>query len=98
MEFLILNPQFPKSLAYSADELLEAFKMLPKAKKYLTSYEEPIFKAHTLLRLTSLESLTSLSEDESVFTALDTLLAHLSELFSTASTELSKTYFSHYDE
>jgi len=98
VEFLILNPHFPKSLAYISHELLHSFKTLPKAKKYLSSYEEPIFKAHSLLRLTNLSTLLELEGNASVYTKLDEFLGALSELFSSASTELSKTYFSHYDE
>lgn len=98
VEFLLLNPHFPKSLTHIADELLHAFKTLPKAKKYLSSYEEAIFKAHALLRLSNLTTLMSLEADSSVYQELDTLLSDLSELFSHASTEFSKTYFSHYDE
>lgn len=98
VEFLILNPHFPKSLTYIADELLHAFKTLPKAKKYLSAYEEPIFKAHTCLRLTNINTLLELEEGTLVYKKLDELLSTLSELFSSASSELSKTYFSHYDE
>lgn len=98
VEFLILNPNFPKSLTYIADALLQAFKTLPKAKKYLSSYEEAIFKAHTHLRLSHITHLLEIEKDDTVYSNLDTLLSDLSTLFSHASIEFSKTYFSHYDE
>jgi uncharacterized circularly permuted ATP-grasp superfamily protein/uncharacterized alpha-E superfamily protein len=98
VEFLLLNPHFPKSLTHIADELLQAFKTLPKAKKYLSSYEEAIFKAHAKLRLSHLTTLMEIEEESTVYHVLDTFLSELSELFAHASIEFSKTYFSHYDE
>lgn len=98
VEFLILNPHFPKSVAYVTQALLEDLKALPKRKTYLSAYEEPIFQAYSTLTLSNLASLMLLDENESFYTALDRLLTQLSEHFSLCSVELSKTYFSHYDE
>ena len=98
LEFLLLNPLFPKSLTYITDDLLKEFKMLPKSKSSLTSYEEPIFRAYSLLRLTDVESLVRVDEKDSVYTVLDEMLAQLLEYFIECSNEFSKTYFSHYDE
>ena len=98
IEFLIFNPQFPKSLTYMANELLQEFKSLPKAKTYLTSYEEPIFKAYSLLRLSNVKHILRHKEEDRVYLEFNTLLATLSHYFMSCSDELSKTYFSHYDE
>jgi uncharacterized circularly permuted ATP-grasp superfamily protein/uncharacterized alpha-E superfamily protein len=98
VDFLILNKQFPKSLSYMTDKLLKEFKMLPKAKSYLTSYEEPIAKAQSLLKSINIQTLLQSTENEGVYTELDTILAHLSELYMKCSNEFSNTYFSHYDE
>jgi len=98
LEFLIFNPQFPKSIAYITNELLEDLKALPKSKKYLSSYETPIFQAFSSLKLTNVSSLMQLEEGEGVYGALDAFFATLTKHFSLCSLELSKTYFSHYDE
>jgi len=98
LEFLILSPQFPKSIAYLTNELLEDLKALPKSKKYLSSYEEPVFQAFSSLKLTNVASLMQIEEGGSVYQKLDEFLAKLTAHFSLCSMELSKTYFSHYDE
>jgi len=98
LEFLILSPQFPKSIAYLTNELLEDLKALPKSKKYLSSYEEPIFKAFSSLKLTTVATLMEIEEGGSVYEVLDEFLATLTAHFSLCSRELSQTYFSHNDE
>lgn len=99
VEFLLLNPQFPKSLTCRADQLLEDFHFLPKSTKYLSSYEEPIFEAYSRLKLADVKKLLSDEKEEDlVHTGLNHLLAKQAELFIDASDELSKTYFSHSDE
>jgi len=98
LELLLLNPQFPKSLSYRTKRLLKRFESLPKATKRLAAYEAPVFRAYSLLRLTDLEALIPAENPEGVYTALDELLAELSSFFVEASNELTKTYFSHYDE
>ena len=98
IEFLLLNSRFSKSLVYMCAKLLSDFRVLPKAKKYLSSYEEPIFKAQALLKLAKLETLTHREDESLLFSSLDKLLATLSEHFSQCSLEFCKTYFSHHDE
>jgi len=98
LEFLMLSPQFPKSIAYITNELLEDLKALPKSKKYLSSYEEPIFQAYSALKLTNVATLLQIEEGGMVYKTLDEFLATLTAHFSLCSMELSKTYFSHYDE
>lgn len=98
VEFLLLNSRFSKSLSYMVNKLLGDLRVLPKAKKYLSSYEEPIFKAHALLKLAKLEVLLDLKDDSLIYSELELLLSNLSELFSQCSIELCKTYFSHHDE
>ena len=98
LEFLLLNPQFPKSIAYITSELLEDLKALPKSKKYLSAYEKPIFQAFSLLKLTNVATLVVLKEGGNVYETLDEFLGTLTSYFSLCSLELSKTYFSHNDE
>ena len=98
VEFLIFNPQFPKSLTYIIDSLLKEFKLLPKAKETLTTYEEVMLEARTILESVDLDALIHIKEEEGVYMELDTILSQLSDLFLKCSDTFSHTYFSHYDE
>lgn len=98
VEFLLLNTQFPKSLTFITNKILADFKTLPKSKTYLTNYEEPIFRAYTLLKLAKIDEMLELKEGETVYQNLDDMLGELTGYFIESSLELSKTYFSHYDE
>ncbi|MEA3523285.1 MAG: alpha-E domain-containing protein, partial [Campylobacterota bacterium] len=98
VDFLVLNSQFPKSLTYITDALLQEFTSLPKAKDYLNTYEAPITKALKLLESLDVEFLLQSSDNEGVYTKLDAILEELSDLYLECSNEFSNTYFSHYDE
>jgi len=98
VDFLIFNPQFPKSLMYIVDTLLKEFKLLPKAKATLTTYEETMLEARLLLTSMNMESLMKIKEEEGVYVKLDEMLSQLSDLFLDCSNEFSNTYFAHYDE
>ncbi|MBU0720326.1 circularly permuted type 2 ATP-grasp protein [bacterium] len=98
IEFLILNTQFPKSLAHMTDKLANDFKLLPKSKDYLTSYEKPIFQAQSFLSKLDVETIMEIKDEEVVYLKFDKILSKLSEYFIECSDEFSKTYFSHYDE
>ena len=98
IEFLLLNPQYPKSLTYQTQKLLSDLKDLPKSRTHLTEYEAPIFQAYSRLKLATANALVVYEESDGVYKELDTLLSDLSDLFMKASDEFSKTYFSHYDE
>jgi uncharacterized circularly permuted ATP-grasp superfamily protein/uncharacterized alpha-E superfamily protein len=98
VDFLVLNSQFPKSLTYITEALLEEFTSLPKAKEYLNTYEEPATKALKLLESHDTEFLLQSSDNEGIYTKLDAILEELSDLYLECSNEFSNTYFSHYDE
>lgn len=98
INFLILHPQFPKSLNSMIQELLRGFKELPKAKEYVTSYEKPMVQAQELLKNCDMTSLLVSQESDGIYKGLDALLEELSKLFLECSDEFSHTYFSHYDE
>lgn len=98
VEFLVLNKQFPKSLAYITNKLVEEFKQLPKSKSYITNYEKPIAEAHLFLEKLNIKDVMKLEGDEVVYMELDGVLSKLSNYFSNCSNEFTKTYFSHYDE
>ncbi|QSZ41926.1 hypothetical protein GJV85_07340 [Sulfurimonas aquatica] len=98
LDFLILNPQFPKSLSYIMQALLDDFKLLPKAKESLTSYENTIIKVQKILNTINLQALINIKEEDGVYTELDDILSELSDLTLKCSDEFSNTYFSHNDE
>ncbi|HQS67215.1 MAG TPA: circularly permuted type 2 ATP-grasp protein [Sulfuricurvum sp.] len=99
-EFMLLDSQFPKSLISEIARLLELLPKLPKFKNdiYLSRYEEPLFEAFSLLRLSRIESLCALAPDSVVRENMDILLTNISNKLIVVSDELSKTYFAHYDE
>jgi len=98
VDFVLLNKQFPKSLAYITKKLLKEFKLLPKAKQTFTPYENTLIKVQELLSSVELDTITTIKEDEGVYVELDELLAQLSDLFLECSNEFSNIYFAHYDE
>lgn len=100
IEFLVLDINFPKSLISEIEGLMKILPQLPKFKNttYLSRYEEPIFEAFSAIRLSKIETLAALPENGYIRSELDTLLSNLSERLLFASSELSKTYFAHYDE
>ncbi|MDD5157113.1 circularly permuted type 2 ATP-grasp protein [Sulfurimonas sp.] len=98
VEFLVLNRQFPKSIAHMADRLAEDFKLLPKSKNYLTNYEKPINQARIFLEQLNIKDMMAMDDDGAVYMKLDSALSELSNYFSECSNEFTKTYFSHYDE
>lgn len=99
-EFLLLDIKFPKSLISELDQLMKAFPKLPKFKhaSYLNGYEEPIFEAFSMLRLSKIEQLCTFSPNEYIRGELDTLLTEIAQRLTIASNELSQTYFAHYYE
>lgn len=97
-EFLILNKQFPKSLSYITQELLQELRLLPKSKDELTPYEKPIAEANELLKSLNIESIMHINDGEVIYFEFDKILSQLSQLYIECSNEFSKTYFSHYDE
>ncbi len=73
---------------------------MPKFKHgiYLSRYEEPLFEAFSLLRLERSENLCVLKKDAFIRENMDVLLSSIADKLLVAADELSKTYFSHYDE
>lgn len=100
VEFLLFNTKYPKSLIHIIDELLKNLKELPNSSStvYLDSFEEPIFKVFSMLKLTNVKKLLETQEEDFVYLELDKFLAQISDLLAQTSEELTKTYFSHYNE
>jgi len=99
-EFLLLNIHFPKSLISEINQLLKVVPKLPKFKHtlYLNRYEEPLFEAFSLLRLSHREHLCAVKNNSVVRETMDELLSSVADKLIITSNELSKTYFAHYDE
>lgn len=100
LDFLIFNTKYPKSLIYIINQLLADLKELPKNidNSHLSSFEEPVFKVFSMITLTNTQKLLETSEDEYIYKELDEFLSILSNLLTQTSEELTKTYFSHYNE
>jgi uncharacterized circularly permuted ATP-grasp superfamily protein/uncharacterized alpha-E superfamily protein len=100
LEFLLFNTKYPKSLIYIIEELLSNLKDLPNNIKnsHLSSFEEPIFRSYSMLKLSNAKKLLYLKEDEFIYKELDEFLAQISNNLAETSEELTKTYFSHNNE
>ena len=99
LEFLLFNKQYPKSLIYIIYDLLQELEELPHDNKTsITNFQEPVFKIYSNLTLTKVEELLELDENDIIYKNFDEFLSNLSNLLSETSEELTKTYFSHYNE
>jgi uncharacterized alpha-E superfamily protein len=100
LDFLIFNTKYPKSLIYIITQLLNDLKELPKHinNSHLSSFEEPVFKVFSMITLTNTQKLLESSDEDYVYQELDEFLSSLCDLLTQTSEELTKTYFSHYNE
>ena len=101
LDYLIFNTKYPKSLIYIISQMLKDFKDLPKlnsSSSHLTSFEEPIFKAFSMIKLNCTTKLLETKDDEYIYNELDNFLSSLCDLLTQTSEELTKTYFSHNNE
>lgn len=100
VEFLLLDMNSPKSLISEIKSLMDILPQLPKFKNsiYLTRYEEPVFEVFSMIRLAKIDNLCSVSDENYIRQDLDMLLSNASSKLFSVSSELSKTYFAHYDE
>jgi hypothetical protein len=65
---------------------------------YLSRYEEPLFEAFSQLRLEKIDHLCQKQGGAFVRENMDVVLSNVADKLIIAAIELSKTYFSHYDE
>ena len=100
LDFLMFNTKYPKSLIYIITQLLNDLKELPRNinNSHLSNFEEPVFKVFSMITLTNTQKLLETNEDEYVYKELDEFLSIISDLLTQTSEELTKTYFSHYNE
>lgn len=64
----------------------------------LSNFEEPAFKVFSMITLTNTDKLLETKENEFIYKQLESFLSTISDLLSKTSEELTKTYFSHYNE
>ena len=100
LDFLIFNTKYPKSLIYLMNELLGNLKELPKNinNSHLSSFEEPVFKVFSMITLNNTQKLLESKDDDFIYKELDNFLSIICDLLTQTSEELTKTYFSHYNE
>ena len=87
-------------MIYLIKDLLKDLKELPKAmnNSRLSNFEEPAFKVFSMITLTNTDKLLETKENEFIYKQLESFLSTISDLLSNTSEELTKTYFSHYNE
>ena len=82
------------------NELLGNLKELPKNinNSHLSSFEEPVFKVFSMITLNNTQKLLESKDDDFIYKELDNFLSIICDLLTQTSEELTKTYFSHYNE
>jgi uncharacterized circularly permuted ATP-grasp superfamily protein/uncharacterized alpha-E superfamily protein len=97
LELLMLDMNYPKSLAYLVDKIRQHVSALPKQGKTqtLSEPERLMLEAHTLLHLSNGLVLCKFENDGQEYLNLKNLLTRLNELLLETNTVISKTYFKH---
>lgn len=97
LELLMLDMNYPKSLAYLIDKIRQHVSALPKQGKTqtLSEPERLMLEAHTLLHLSNGLALCKCENDGQEYLNLKKLLTRLNELLLETNTVISKTYFKH---
>ena len=101
LDLVVLDMEYPRSLAYTLNRLQKDIDRLPHSKKdnQLTKYQKYIFDAFSKLRLAeSSELVKTKSESDFVRHEMEGLLEQLSELLYKTSQSISGTYFNHTDK
>ena len=97
LDFLLFDPNNPRSLTYQVDRLKTHLKNLPRdqGSHALTEYQRLILEADTILKLTDKAGLTAADDNAATYTRLDDFLARMSGLLTAIPEVISKTYFKH---
>jgi len=97
IELLLLDVNFPSSLAFQLDFLQKRIQFLPKKKKnyQLSEIEKFIVEAFTKLRLTDTAILCQIEENSIVRNNLEDFLSLQTDILFNISQELSKNFFVH---
>ncbi|MEP7375074.1 MAG: circularly permuted type 2 ATP-grasp protein [Chitinophagaceae bacterium] len=97
LELLMLDTNYPKSLAYLVKKIKRYISLLPKEGKEipLSNKQRNIHEADTLLKLADVVALTKFDPVSKEYTALTDFLDKLYSLIADTSMLISKTYFKH---
>ncbi len=97
VELLMLDTNYPKSLAYLVKKIKKYIFLLPKAGKDMPLNEKQrnMEEADSLLKLADLAKLTSYDLHSKEYASLNDFLDKLSSLLADTSRSISKTYFKH---
>jgi len=97
LELLMLDMNYPKSLAYLVRKIRRYISHLPKAGKdtALSEQERLILEADTMLKLVSGNTLSQYDPFTKEYRVLNEFLEKLYSLLVNASALVSKTYFTH---
>jgi uncharacterized circularly permuted ATP-grasp superfamily protein/uncharacterized alpha-E superfamily protein len=97
LDFLLFDPNNPRSLTYQVDRLNAHRKNLPEARMghAPAEYERIIGEANALLKSSDKDQLTTLTADANNYHLLDDFLSRMSLLLATIPDVISKTYFKH---
>jgi uncharacterized circularly permuted ATP-grasp superfamily protein/uncharacterized alpha-E superfamily protein len=97
LELLMLDNNYPKSLAYLVKKIKRYISVLPKEGKEipLSNKQRNIRQADSLLKLADVAALTKYDPHTMEYVALNDFLDKLYLLISDTSTLISKTYFKH---
>jgi uncharacterized alpha-E superfamily protein len=97
LELLMLDTNYPKSLAYLVKKIKRYVSLLPKEGKEipLSDKQRNIQEADSLLKLADTVALTKYDPDSKEYVALTNFLDKLYSLIADTSMLISKTYFKH---
>jgi len=100
LELLLLDVNFPSSLAFQLDFLQKRFSYLPKKKSnyQLSEIEKKILEAYTKIRLTEPSELASIKDISGFRENLEEFLSFQTDILFTISNEITKNYFSHTED
>lgn len=97
LELLMLDTNYPKSLAYLVKKIKRYVSLLPKEGKdiQLSDKQRKIQEADSLLKLADTVALTKYDPENKEYVALTNFLDKLYSLIADTSMLISKTYFKH---
>jgi len=97
LDLMILDPNNPRSLVYQLDRVKAYLSQLPFAKQdnTLPEHEKLILEAHTLLKLSSKDKLSTFDKESMMYDNLNEFLSKMQILLNKIHDVVSKIYFKH---
>jgi uncharacterized circularly permuted ATP-grasp superfamily protein/uncharacterized alpha-E superfamily protein len=97
LDLMILDPNNPRSLVYQLDRLKAYLSQLPflKQDNTLPEHERLILEAHTLLKLSSKDILSTYDKESLMYESLNDFLSNMQGLLNKIHDVVSKIYFKH---